>query len=163
MGEQAKHGDQKQFRMSTRPQGQIAAEFLLFLHCSHPPRTSSSPLIAPSVTPCNNQHLALARKDGGRESGHGEPRSPSLAHPVAHSPSWTATRTRAVPPLPHIFSSGTALCVLAAPSNVKPRPGSATVHVVNLAKIVEKQQQQGVDKRGSEEVQMKVWRWGWRG
>lgn len=40
--------------------GQITAEFLL----SRPPSPSSSPLIALSLTPCNNQHLAFAQAVG---------------------------------------------------------------------------------------------------
>lgn len=95
-------------------QGQIAAEFLLFLPFSHPPSTPSSPLIAPSVTPCNNQHLALARKDREEES--------RVTVNLANLP-WrisrralpyligTRTRSPSHPSTPHhhIYSCGTPL------------------------------------------------------
>lgn len=63
----------------------------------------SSLLIALSLTPCNNQHLVLAKQNG--QPGQAEPRSP-LWCTSAIPPYWTRTRTRTPPPfhlhlLPH--------------------------------------------------------------
>lgn len=79
--------------------GQITAEFRLSLSLS-PSLTLfsqfSSLLIALSLTPCNNQHLVLAKQNG--QPGQAEPRSP-LWCTSATLPYWTRTRTR-TPPSP---------------------------------------------------------------
>lgn len=94
--------------------GQIAAEFLLFIPFSQPPSASSSPLIAPSVTPCNNQHLALARKDREGESRVTVNLANIPWHISHHALTyWIRTRTRAPPstPHPHISCGSPPACL----------------------------------------------------
>lgn len=87
--------------------GQIAAErplFLSALNLLHLP--SSSPLIALSLTPCNNQHLAGRQLDG--QAGHAEllynpPCATSTTPPIGQEQE-PEPYTSPLPPLPECLS-----------------------------------------------------------